>query len=65
MKKNCPICKKVSIYGKDAHFPFCSARCRDRDLMGWSDEEHIIQTPLMDADSTTDLDRVDLEENDY
>jgi len=30
--KQCPICKKT----RDADFaPFCSSRCRDRDLSQW------------------------------
>jgi len=30
--KPCPICKKP---GSEDHSPFCSARCRDRDLARW------------------------------
>ncbi|QIG53378.1 DNA gyrase inhibitor YacG [Altererythrobacter sp. BO-6] len=28
----CPICKKPR---SEAHAPFCSSRCRDRDLAQW------------------------------
>lgn len=30
--KPCPICRKPR---SDAHAPFCSPRCRDRDLAQW------------------------------
>ena len=30
----CPVCRKPAIA---AHAPFCSAVCRDRDLISWLD----------------------------
>lgn len=30
--KPCPICRKPR---SEAHSPFCSSRCRDRDLAQW------------------------------
>lgn len=30
--KPCPICRKPR---SEAHSPFCSTRCRDRDLAQW------------------------------
>lgn len=32
MSKPCPICKKPR---NQEHAPFCSTRCRDRDLAKW------------------------------
>nr|WP_247712459.1 DNA gyrase inhibitor YacG [Qipengyuania xiapuensis] len=32
MSKPCPICKKPRT---KEHAPFCSTRCRDRDLAQW------------------------------
>lgn len=32
--KRCPICAKPR---SEAHTPFCSTRCRDRDLVRWLD----------------------------
>ena len=32
MSKPCPICKKPRT---EKHAPFCSNRCRDRDLAQW------------------------------
>lgn len=31
-RRACPICKKPRT---DEHTPFCSQRCRDRDLAQW------------------------------
>lgn len=31
-KRLCPICKKPR---SEEHAPFCSLRCRDRDLVKW------------------------------
>ena len=30
--RSCPICKKPR---SDTHSPFCSTRCKDRDLAQW------------------------------
>lgn len=35
----CPVCRKPSA---PAHAPFCSATCRDRDLIAWLDERYIL-----------------------
>ena len=40
--KPCPICKKP----RSAEFaPFCSARCRDRDLANWLNEGYAVPGP--------------------
>jgi endogenous inhibitor of DNA gyrase (YacG/DUF329 family) len=46
----CPICDRQVTYGVDAHYPFCSRRCRDLDLMGWSEEKRTLSTEITDAD---------------
>jgi endogenous inhibitor of DNA gyrase (YacG/DUF329 family) len=33
--KLCPICKKPFEADTIAHAPFCSLRCKDRDLAQW------------------------------
>lgn len=38
----CPICGKPRVAD---HAPFCSPRCRDRDLMRWLDEGYAIPGP--------------------
>lgn len=37
--RKCPICGKPR---QAAHDPFCSARCRDRDLLQWLGEGYAI-----------------------
>lgn len=37
--KKCPICGKPR---KQEHTPFCSPRCRDRDLAKWLDDGYAI-----------------------
>lgn len=37
--RRCPICGKPR---SEAHAPFCSIRCRDRDLMQWLGDGYAI-----------------------
>ncbi|CAH0495855.1 DNA gyrase inhibitor YacG [Novosphingobium sp. CECT 9465] len=37
--RRCPICRKPRV---EAHAPFCSTRCRDRDLLQWLDEGYAL-----------------------
>jgi len=37
--RRCPICRKPAA---PAHAPFCSAACRDRDLIAWLDERYVV-----------------------
>jgi endogenous inhibitor of DNA gyrase (YacG/DUF329 family) len=45
--KKCPICAKPRV---EAHAPFCSARCRDRDLLQWLEDGYALPGPLADPD---------------
>jgi uncharacterized protein len=36
----CPICKKLAV---QAYKPFCSATCKDRDLLNWFDESYAVR----------------------
>ena len=38
----CPICRRPA---SDAHAPFCSQGCRDRDLLQWLGEGYRIPGP--------------------
>ena len=38
----CPICKKPR---RDEFAPFCSTRCRDRDLARWFNEDYAVPGP--------------------
>jgi endogenous inhibitor of DNA gyrase (YacG/DUF329 family) len=49
MNKACPICRKP----RNAEFaPFCSARCRDRDLAHWLNESYALPGPPADPEDT-------------
>ena len=43
----CPVCRKPAV---DAHLPFCSAVCRDRDLIAWLDERYVVPGKPLNAD---------------
>lgn len=45
--KKCPICGKPRT---DEHSPFCSTRCRDRDLMQWLEDGYALPGPAADPD---------------
>lgn len=40
--KKCPICGKPR---SETHAPFCSTRCRDRDLVRWLDDGYALPGP--------------------
>jgi endogenous inhibitor of DNA gyrase (YacG/DUF329 family) len=48
MKHKCPICKAETDSTVHAEFPFCSERCRDRDLGNWASEKYVISDPIFD-----------------
>lgn len=47
MRKKCPICAKPA---KPDHLPFCSSRCRDRDLLKWLDDGYALPGPAAPPD---------------
>jgi endogenous inhibitor of DNA gyrase (YacG/DUF329 family) len=52
--KSCPICGKPRV---EAFAPFCSPRCRDRDLLQWLDGGYAL--PGLPADPATHPDAGD------
>ena len=46
MRRPCPICKTPNDSETNAEFPFCSERCRLRDLGNWSAEKYVVSEPL-------------------
>ncbi len=50
MKHKCPICKAETDSAVHAEFPFCSARCRDRDLGNWASEKYVVSEPVFDEE---------------
>jgi endogenous inhibitor of DNA gyrase (YacG/DUF329 family) len=47
-QRRCPICGKPRV---EAHAPFCSTRCRDRDLVQWLDDGYALPGPPADPDA--------------
>ncbi|MEZ5744137.1 MAG: DNA gyrase inhibitor YacG [Sphingomonadaceae bacterium] len=41
-RKTCPICRKPR---SEEFSPFCSSRCRDRDLVKWLDGGYAVPGP--------------------
>ena len=56
--KRCPLCGKPP---KDAHAPFCSRGCKDRDLLKWLGGGYRIAG--LAVDEQLPLGRVDSEES--
>jgi endogenous inhibitor of DNA gyrase (YacG/DUF329 family) len=50
MQRRCPICKAPTDSASNAEFPFCSERCRIRDLGNWAAEKYVVSEPLFDED---------------
>lgn len=49
--RKCPVCGKPR---KAEHAPFCSTRCRDRDLLRWLDDSYALPGPPADPDKLQD-----------
>lgn len=47
--RKCPICRKPRV---EEHTPFCSTRCRDRDLLQWLEDGYALPGPRTDAEQT-------------
>ncbi|PLK26051.1 DNA gyrase inhibitor YacG [Novosphingobium sp. TH158] len=47
-KRKCPICGKPR---SESHAPFCSTRCRDRDLVKWLDDGYALPGPPASGNS--------------
>ncbi len=39
MTKKCPICRKPRV---EEFAPFCSSRCKDRDLARWFNDDYAV-----------------------
>jgi endogenous inhibitor of DNA gyrase (YacG/DUF329 family) len=50
MKHKCPICKTETDSTVHADFPFCSERCRNRDLGNWATEKYVVSDPIFDEE---------------
>ncbi|WP_408642032.1 DNA gyrase inhibitor YacG [Sphingomonas radiodurans] len=47
MITTCPLCAQPA---NRTHAPFCSPRCRDRDLLQWLSDGYLIPGPPLDPD---------------
>lgn len=47
-QKRCPICAKPR---SEAHTPFCSTRCKDRDLVQWLEGGYALPGRRADEDA--------------
>jgi uncharacterized protein len=52
MKHKCPICKVETDSAVHAEFPFCSERCRERDLGNWASEKYVVSEPVFTEEDT-------------
>ena len=46
-RRKCPVCGKPR---SEQHTPFCSTRCRDRDLVRWLDDGYVVPGPPVDPE---------------
>jgi endogenous inhibitor of DNA gyrase (YacG/DUF329 family) len=53
MKHKCPICKVATDSAIHADFPFCSERCRERDLGNWASEKYVVSDAISDEEEFT------------
>lgn len=50
--RKCPICGKPR---REEHHPFCSTRCKDRDLVRWLDDGYALPgRPVINEDDEND-----------
>jgi endogenous inhibitor of DNA gyrase (YacG/DUF329 family) len=50
MKLACPICKAPVESEGNPDFPFCSERCRMKDLGNWAAERYVVSEPAFDEE---------------
>jgi endogenous inhibitor of DNA gyrase (YacG/DUF329 family) len=57
MKHKGPICKAETDSAIHANFPFCSERCRERDLGNWASEKYVVSEPVFNEEDILDGER--------
>ncbi len=57
MIHKCPICKTPTDSTLHADFPFCSERCRLRDLGNWASEKYVVSEPVFNEDDLAAAER--------
>jgi len=43
MKIRCPICREWTVWEENPDRPFCSARCREKDIGAWASGSYRIE----------------------
>ncbi|MDE3034163.1 MAG: DNA gyrase inhibitor YacG [Acidobacteriota bacterium] len=51
VSRPCPICKKPTTWEDNPWKPFCSERCKTRDLGAWSSEAYRVPVKPDDAEA--------------
>ena len=51
----CPTCGML-VRRTDEDFPFCSDRCRQKDLGIWATEKYVVSEPIFNEDDLADHD---------
>ena len=51
----CPMCKTILPTSNVPSFPFCSDRCRLRDLGNWLDGKYSVSRPIDPTDHLDDM----------
>jgi uncharacterized protein len=54
MKHKCPICRAETDSAIHTDFPFCSERCRERDLGNWASEKYVVSEPIFTEEEVLD-----------
>ncbi len=57
MKHHCPICKTPTESAVHGDFPFCSERCRMKDLGNWAAERYVVSEPVFNEEEPEEGER--------
>ena len=57
MRHRCPICKAETDSKMHKDFPFCSERCRTKDLGNWASEKYVVSDPIFDEEEPAEGER--------
>ncbi len=52
----CPTCRRLTPWDGNPYRPFCSERCKLRDLGNWASERYRIPGPSVDTDASVESD---------
>jgi uncharacterized protein len=64
MQHHCPICRTSTDSSIHPDFPFCSERCRLRDLGNWAAEKYVVSEPIFSEDDEEQDEPLDSNDDD-